>query len=134
MKYIDSEKLTKNLRDIAASIEKRLHNIVEPQDKSSIDEEQLPQIILKNRVDKSFFNGELSFYDDVLTLIDSLQQEQSEVDLEKEFDDFLEKENAYIDDNGVISYYNGGSFNRTCDIYPIARYFFNLGLNVRKEK
>lgn len=75
-KYIDAEKLTKNLRDIAASIEKRLHNIVEPQDKSSIDEEQLPQILLKNRVDKSFFNGELSFYDDVLTLIDSLQQEQ----------------------------------------------------------
>lgn len=60
-------------------------------------------------------------------IIDSLQQEQSEVDLEKEFGDFLEKENAYVDDNGVISYYNGGSFNHTCDIYPIARYFYELG-------
>ena len=62
----------------------------------------------------------------------SIQQEQPEVDLEEEFANFLEKENAYINDNDVISYYNGGSFNHTYDIYPIARYFFELGLKARK--
>lgn len=71
-------------------------------------------------------------YEDILALIDSLQQEQPEMDLEKEFDNFLEKENAYVDDNGMISYYNGSSFNHTCDIYPIARHFFELGLKARK--
>ena len=62
------------------------------------------------------------------------QQEQPEVDLEKEFVDFLEKENAYVDDNNKISYYNGSSFDHTCDIYPIARHFYELGLNARKEE
>lgn len=46
--------------------------------------------------------------------------------MEKEFNDFLEKENAYVNDDGVISYYNGDSFERTCDIYPIARHFYKL--------
>lgn len=58
-----------------------------------------------------------------------LQQEQSEVDLENEFADFLEKENAYVDDNNKISYYNGSSFDHTSDIYPIARHFYELGRN-----
>ena len=54
-----------------------------------------------------------------------------EIDLEEEFADFLEKENAYIDDNNVISYYNGSSFNHMCDIYPIAKHFFELGLRYK---
>lgn len=62
-----------------------------------------------------------------------LQQVQPEIDLGKEFDNFLEKENAYVDDDDMISYYNGSSFNHTYDIYPIARHFFNLGLHARKE-
>lgn len=63
-----------------------------------------------------------------------LQQEQPEVDLEEEFIDFLEKENAYVDDNNKISYYNGSPFDHTYDIYPIARHFYNLGINTKKEK
>lgn len=67
----------------------------------------------------------------VLSLIGTL--EEKDVDLEEEFADFLEKENAYIDDNNVISYYNGSSFNHTCDIYPIAKHFFELGLKAKGE-
>lgn len=63
-----------------------------------------------------------------------LQQVQPEIDLGKEFDNFLEKENAYVDDDDMISYYNGSSFNHTYDIYPIARYFYKLGLKVRKKE
>ena len=58
--------------------------------------------------------------------------EVKDVDLVEEFADFLEKENAYVDDNNVISYYNGSSFNHTCDIYPIAKHFFELGLKAQK--
>jgi len=68
-------------------------------------------------------------YENILSLIDSLQQNQPEVDLENEFADFLEKENAYVDDNNKISYYNGSSFDHTSDIYPIACHFYELGKN-----
>lgn len=67
-------------------------------------------------------------------LVESLQHEQPKVDLEEEFADFLEKENAYIDDDSVISYYNRSSFNHTYDIYPIAKHFYELGLKARKEE
>lgn len=76
------------------------------------------------------------FFDvpELLSFIDSHQQEQPEVDLEKEFADFLEKENAYVDDNNKISYYNGSSFDHTCDIYPIARHFAQWGYLRAAEK
>ena len=71
---------------------------------------------------------------DAVEYIKNDPTEQPDVDLEKEFDDFLERENAYVDDNNKISYYNGSSFDHTCDIYPIAHYFYELGKNARKEK
>ena len=55
-----------------------------------------------------------------------------DVDLEDEFDEYLEKQNAYIiNGNGEIKYYNGDSLNHVYDIYPIAKYFFELGLKNR---
>ena len=78
-----------------------------------------------------FDEGYKSALEDILSLINTI--ENKDVDLEEEFADFLEKENAYIDDNNVISYYNGSSFNHTCDIYPLARHFFELGLGQKGE-
>lgn len=55
--------------------------------------------------------------------------EVKEVDLEKEFDDYIEKQNAFTNnDNSEIEYYNGDSFNHVYDIYPIAKHFFELGM------
>lgn len=61
-------------------------------------------------------------YDDILSLVDSLQQEYPEVDLEKEI------ERTYYD----------GSVTDTSDMdhvdyENIARHFYELGLNARKE-
>lgn len=56
-----------------------------------------------------------------------------EVDLEDEFDEYLEKQNAFtVNDNGEIKCYNGDSFSHVYDIYPIAKYFFELGLKTQK--
>lgn len=72
------------------------------------------------------------FKDDLLRVLDSLCAVK-EVDLEKEFDDYIEKQNAFTDnDNSEIKYYNGDSFNHVCDIYPIAKHFFELGLKTKK--
>ncbi len=59
----------------------------------------------------------------VLDLIDSLQQEQSAVDLEKEMDRFFEE-------MPVLEYEN--IFEETYQM--IARHFYELGLNTRKEE
>ena len=83
------------------------------------------------KIIKEHHSGYLVCLKDILFFIDTIKEK--DVDLEKEFVDFLEKENAYIDDNNVISYYNGSSFNHTCDIYPLARHFFELGLGQKGE-
>jgi len=80
---------------------------------------------------KEHHSGYLVCLKDILSFLNTF--EEKDVDLEEEFADFLEKENAYIDDNNVISYYNGSSFNHTCDIYPIAKHFFELGLKAKGE-
>jgi len=80
---------------------------------------------------KEHHSGYLVCLKDILSFLNTF--EEKDVDLEEEFADFLEKENAYIDDNNVISYYNGSSFNHTCDIYPLAKHFFELGLKAKGE-
>ena len=55
----------------------------------------------------------------VLDLIDSLQQEQPEVDLEKGIKNYLATECAEDDEPSVSE---------------IARHFYELGLNARKEE
>ena len=107
-----------------------------------IDAERLKEI-LKSKIkqrkkwikDLHRSNGENQLWSDlnmednsIIKIILILQEEQPEIDLEKEFNDFLEKRNAYVNDDDVISYYNDSSFNHTYDIYPIARYFYELGL------
>ncbi len=109
MKYIDADRLRKEVK----WVEKAAHKIA---------------LGCADREKRKFHEGKDSAYQYVGILIDRLQQEQPEVDLEKEFNDFLEKQNACVNDDDVISYYNDSSFNHTYDIYPIARHFYELGL------
>ena len=79
---------------------------------------------------QQFYDGMKQVCVDFLSALDTLPQEEQEVDLNQEFADFLERNNAYANDDGVISYYNGNSFNHTYDIYPLAKHFYNLGRNL----
>ena len=85
----------------------------------------------RNNYEDGLKGGRLIGYKDVLHRINNLEVE--EVDLENEFNEYIEKQNAFTNyDNGEIKYYNGDSFNHVYDIYSIAKYFFELGLKTQK--
>ena len=71
--------------------------------------------------------------DDLCVLITSLQQEQQEVDLEEEVRNYLKTHHLHIKDGGRVVFDNDDSPNFMCDIRDIARHFYELGLNARKE-
>ena len=96
-KYIDAEKLK-------AEIERHIKDVKDAEKKFT------PNM--------GFFDAKLSGIYDVLAIIDSLQQEQSEVDLEKEID------------KTVSECTNGYNF----DWDRFAHHFYELGLNTRKEE
>lgn len=77
------------------------------------------------------WDAEISTYLSVLRLIDSLQQEQQEVDLEKEM-------TAYIERHFHIRYDEtlevGNDPLTTHDFEEIAHHFYELGLKARKEE
>lgn len=58
--------------------------------------------------------------------------EVKEVDLEKELNDFIEKQKAWVKDDRVVEYNNGDSFNHIYDLEPVAKHFFELGLKTQK--
>ena len=67
--------------------------------------------------------GKILAYNEILALIDSLQQEQPEVDLEKEIDAYLEPiKPSQIQEAPFTSMEN------------IARHFYELGFKARKEE
>ena len=74
-------------------------------------------------------NYELFDVPELLSFIDSLQQEQPEVDLEKEINRFLS--NATMMDKGE---WKGKYPISEMGFGVVARHFFNLGLNARKEE
>ena len=69
-------------------------------------------------------------YNNVLESIDTL--EVKEVDLEKELNDFIEQQKAFVNDDRVVEYNNGDTFNHIYDLLNIAKHFFKLGLNAQK--
>jgi hypothetical protein len=75
-------------------------------------------------------NYELFDVPELLSFIDSLQQEQPDVDLEKKIEEYFE---GWSDDSEY-----GQAIMRNCacagvdECKDIARYFYNLGLNARK--
>ncbi len=77
-------------------------------------------------------NAKTGALQEVQELITSLQQEQPEVDLWKEIDKYFSKwvqgasdEGCFNADSQLISIY---------DCHRIARHFYELGLNARKEE
>lgn len=80
-----------------------------------------------------YWGGVISCLNEIRSLLDTL--EVKDVDLEKEFDDYIAKQNAFTNnDNSEIKYYNGDSFNHVYDIYPIAKHFFELGLKSTERR
>ena len=101
-KYIDAEKLKKIV-------------------------EQAKQRALKGaKVDKDLYcDGRADAFGEVLLDIDSLQQEQQEVDLEKEIGKFL-------DETGAPYFWCGDDEQKEwCSV--IAHHFYELGLKARKK-
>lgn len=66
--------------------------------------------------------GMMQAFQIMRSIIDSLQQEQSKVDLEKEYTEFVVSDPVY---SKLINNIVGKS---------IARHFYELGLNARKEE
>lgn len=100
MKYIDADRLK-------AEIEKRMH---------------ICDGIFERDSD-TYYQGKAVAYQETLPLIDSLQQEQPEVDLEEEMDRFFEEMPIQEHENIFEDTYQ-----------MIARHFYKLGLNAGKEE
>ena len=85
---------------------------------------------IKNDYNRDSFVSGLAYLgkeeaiDEFCSLIDSLQQEQPEVDFEKEWDEFEDWVESYITSD-YPTYYAPKE---------IARHFYELGLNARKEE
>lgn len=107
MKYIDAGKLI-------AEIERRIAAYQKNFDKAD------------NKIAKLSTDGRIASLKEILPFIDSLQQEQPEVDLEKEFHRWLSNEKEEW--GGEIPPY--GEYG----LFNIARRFYELGLNARKEE
>ena len=101
-KYIDAEKLKAEIRIIQQSVERR--------------------DVRFNQIEKIRTGSMVEVCKCILNSIDSLQQEQPEVDLEKEYKE-------YVEDDPVFSKLT----NRNVGLV-IARHFYELGLNSRKEE
>lgn len=103
-----------------------------------IDSEPLRKEIEKNKNmisglftegDDSVYDGENDAYNRVLHIIDSLQQEQPEITLEKEID--KEWRNCCPTDEGM-GYEEAILISE--QFHQIVCHFYELGLNARKEE
>ena len=107
MKYVDAEKLL-------AEIEGHIKEVKETENRFH------PNL--------GFFDAKLSGIYDVLSILDSLQQEQPDVDLEKEIDacwrNWLSPSNQK-EVEGVLP---------KTEFAMYARHFYELGFNARKEE
>ena len=105
MKYIDADILRVKITDLCANANFYQQRAMEE----------------SNREDFVSSGGEISAYAKVFSLINSLQQEQPKVDIEKELEEAVRK------------YKPNGDFGWGT-LYNIAYYFYELGLNARKEE
>jgi len=64
---------------------------------------------------------------------EDIKMDQPEVDLEKEVHNYLKTHHLHIKDGGRVVFDNDDSPNFMCDIRDIARHFYELGLNARKQ-
>jgi hypothetical protein len=80
--------------------------------------------------DYAFRDGNNAVCVHILNFLNNLKVK--EVNLEKELNDLIEKEKAFVTDNREVKYYNGDSFNHIYELEFIAKYFFELGLKANK--
>ena len=82
-----------------------------------------------------YAEGYVDALKDILNFLDTLDTlEVKEVDLNKELNDFIEEQKAWVKDDRVVEYNNGDSFNHIYDLREIAEHFFELGIKARKEE
>lgn len=113
-KYIDAVRLKAEITDLCANANFYQQKAIEE----------------SNREDFVSSGGEIFAYSKVLSLIDSLQQEQPKMDLEKEIEKYFKGWTET--DEGIACHYQYVDLN-TC--HGIARHFYKLGrLNTRKEE
>ena len=84
----------------------------------------------KDAVRQGIANAKRAMCQHIIKIINNL--EVKEVDLEKELENLIEKEKAFVTDNREVKYYNGDSFNHIYELEFIAKYFFELGLKTKK--
>ena len=109
---------------LVAEIERRLHfdnNWIEGDKRRQIHQNGISSAYYKKIGSKHTCESLLDFIDNI---------EVKEVDLEKELNDFIEQQKAFIKDNRVVEYHNGDSFNHIYDLEEIAKHFFELGMRV----
>ena len=95
MKYIDSEKLIAEIKIIQKSLEHR--------------------DVRFNQIRRTRTECMIEFCKELLRVITSLQQEQPEVDIKKEYDEYVSKDPVYSKlVNGIAG-------------FSIAKHFFELG-------
>ena len=107
MKYIDADRLKAEIDRLKAETEKRMH---------------ICDGIFERDSD-TYYQGKAVAYQETLSLIDSLQHEQTEVDLEEEMDRFFEEMSIQEHENIFEDTYQ-----------MIARHFYELGLKAKEEK
>ena len=81
--------------------------------------------------DSDYWNAKADAYRNVLAILNDAL-EVKEVDLEKEIENLIEKEKAFVTDNREVKYYNGDSFNHIYELEFIAKHFFELGLKAKR--
>lgn len=110
MKYIDAERLIDKILQLQ---KKYAQTKVKEDDKAM----------------RAVLGGQCYTLTKVVKIIESLQNEQPEVDLEKELDQWRHEHFAGERDG----HYSGEYLERSSQL-DIARHFYNLGRNARKEE
>ena len=113
MKYIDADKLKKSISNYIEGARAALN----PTDG-----------------DADYYKGKIDACKDIQEFIDSLQQKQPEVDLNKEtIIDYVHNHYHYDKDFDGYGHSNLRPVFTREDLTELARHFYSLGINARKE-
>ena len=99
-----------------------------------IDADRLQAEIERLLKEAPSYDDSRTYLLEVSAFIDSLQQEQPEVDLEKEIKDYTETlyHETFGNGQGTLDEFDWEDIVQVID--ETARYFYELGLNERKEE
>ena len=116
MKYIDAEKLYEKVDALLGQYAKAENK-------------------MKDDVELSlFYHGKMQMCSDILDIIESLQQEQAEVDLEKEVKSYIKDSFTITDEVAQIPEEDRMYSMGQDDMVAFAKHFYELGLKARMEE